>query len=296
MLFSFFNPFVLGYFILPAVVFGSLVGVVIYRKRETTIRKKVHNTAIIFAALVFLSFAFYTVYLILVSTNSTRILGIVNIPLSGLPLALFAYVVEWAIATLLLTRTWFNGNIDDHPTRLKMITLVILTLFVVVGVVECYRFTNIERVRAATRPDEIVKLYHSPLSGYDSVLLSAVAANENTLSDILGDLAKDNRLRILHNVARNPQTPMESLRLLYEHNSTNQNGDGYVAYDLAVNPSTPIDILLVLSKSEDEIVRSNLTFNPNLPADILCALREDSKQIVVMEAKRNLKQRDVACP
>ncbi|MFA5953920.1 MAG: hypothetical protein WC817_00065 [Patescibacteria group bacterium] len=296
MFLSFFNPFVLGCFILPALVFGSVVGVVIYRKREVAVRKKVHATALISAAFVFLAFVLYTVYLILVSTNSTRILGIVNIPLSGLPLALLAYLVEWAIATLLFARTILRGNIEDHSSRLRVVALIIVILFVVVAVVESYRFTNIEQVRATTSAAEIVRLYHSPLAAYDSVLISAVAANENTPSDILGDLAKDNRGRVLHNVARNPQTPIESLRFLYEHNSTNRNSDAYVAYDLAVNPSTPLDILILLSKSEDEIVRSNSTFNPNLPTDILCVLREDADRTVVSQAKSNLRQRNVVCP
>jgi hypothetical protein len=83
---------------------------------------------------------------------------------------------------------------------------------------------------------------------------------------------------------------------MYENQGSERFGDRYVAYDLAVNPSTPLDILLELSKSDDDVVRSNSTYNPNLPLEILCELSKEQKGVVSSQAKSNIKARGVACP
>ena len=43
----------------------------------------------------------------------------------------------------------------------------------------------------------------------------------------------------------------------------------------AKNPNTPADVLVALSKDEDEWVREEVARNPNTPADVLVALSKN---------------------
>lgn len=61
----------------------------------------------------------------------------------------------------------------------------------------------------------------------------------------------------------------------------------YVLYNLAANPSTPLDILEKLSKEEDERIRELVASNPSTPSEILSELAQDPSKSVVVNAVAN---------
>lgn len=53
---------------------------------------------------------------------------------------------------------------------------------------------------------------------------------------------------------------------------------------LASNPTTPIEILVSLSKDSDEDVRMAVAANPNTPVEVLIELCKDKEEDVVVSA------------
>ena len=68
--------------------------------------------------------------------------------------------------------------------------------------------------------------------------------------------------------AADKTTSSERLDSLAEENDA-------LARIIAKNPSAPVSLLRVLSRSEDEVTRKNLILNPISSYDILCELKDE---------------------
>jgi len=112
----------------------------------------------------------------------------------------------------------------------------------------------------------------------------AVAKNPHTPVEVLERLSKDkvNLVRAL--VATNPKTPSRILESLFSDEKIVRDG-------LSGNPSTPLNLLKVLSDDKDKMVRMRLAENPSATEDILNKLLKDSDKNISKASEVNLKQK-----
>jgi hypothetical protein len=114
----------------------------------------------------------------------------------------------------------------------------------------------------------------------------AVAKNPHTSSETLKKLSKDNINLVRALVATNSNTPIDTLKKLF-------NDEKIVRDGLSGNINTPLDILEVLSKDSDKMVRLRVSENDSVSNDILLEFLKDSDQNVVKSAKVHLDKRGV---
>lgn len=122
----------------------------------------------------------------------------------------------------------------------------------------------------------------------DANIREAVARNESTSPDVLNMLANDSSEYVRATVAENPNTPQETLeRLSYDESkairhsvaknpsitraiATELFADTEEVHEgLALNPSTPKEILDKLAKAVDEYIRIYVASNKNTAAETL---------------------------
>ncbi|MSQ54342.1 MAG: hypothetical protein EXR31_03130 [Betaproteobacteria bacterium] len=116
-------------------------------------------------------------------------------------------------------------------------------------------------------------------------VMRLVAGNANTDLTTLEKLAGTGNEYVLHDVLRNPRTP---LRLLQPHL---QSTHYLVEWALALNPNTPPVALERLSRSADYNTRLHLTWNPATPSPILEGLAKDANESVARNAGQALERR-----
>jgi hypothetical protein len=88
---------------------------------------------------------------------------------------------------------------------------------------------------------------------------------------------------IMSDVAENPHTPEQVLRVFSE----SKQQDPY----LAINPSTPPDILITLARSDDPLVRGHVAANLKVPQQVLEQLAHDKEEWIREWAAENLAKR-----
>ena len=98
---------------------------------------------------------------------------------------------------------------------------------------------------SATNDVEMIKTYFSDFGIKNVTIAQAIAFNNNTPSDILLELVKEDRY--LKNVLSNPNTPMDVLlpyAVLQEHGSFKNK------MSILANPNVSNELLEILSKDE----------------------------------------------
>jgi hypothetical protein len=91
--------------------------------------------------------------------------------------------------------------------------------------------------------------------------------------------------KVLHDVLRNPATPMKVLEPHFE--ST----DYLVEWGLALNPNTPTTVMERLSRSKNLYTRMNLSYNQATPPEILRRLAQDPDETLARNARQALERR-----
>ncbi|DAB32436.1 MAG TPA: hypothetical protein CFH79_03920 [Sulfurospirillum sp. UBA11407] len=102
----------------------------------------------------------------------------------------------------------------------------------------------------------------------------------STLSKILTKLSKSTDMATRWSVAKNPCTPIETLKEL-AHDKVN-----LVRALVATNPSSPKEILAKFF-SDEKIVRDGLSGNPSTPAKYLQILADDKDKMVRLRIATN---------
>ena len=100
------------------------------------------------------------------------------------------------------------------------------------------------------------------------------------------NLDPEERSDLFSQVAENPNTPIETLKLLAKDE------DWLVRSFVAINSSTPIETLNLLAGDENRYVRYGVAQNPNTPPEILNLLAKDEDVDIREYAEKNLKQRN----
>lgn len=150
-------------------------------------------------------------------------------------------------------------------------------------------------------PLEILsKIYYKKniSENWQDAIKSGLSNNINTASDILAELGqfdeKDHYqdLIILMGIAKNPNTPIATLKALSLHKNS------HVLIKLARNSKTPKDVLIYLSQDlrdvsfpyqGEEDINIELARNPNTPKDILIKfLKEKGNTSVILNFEDNI--------
>ena len=118
-------------------------------------------------------------------------------------------------------------------------------------------------------------------------VLRKLPYNKKTSPRILDVLSNDEDLNIISNIAENPNTPEHTLFKIFQM-CKEYIGQSF-EYNLALNPSLPVKLLVKLSKSRHTAVRCNVAGNPNTPKDILVKLANNSDKGVRYNAAKNLR-------
>lgn len=113
-----------------------------------------------------------------------------------------------------------------------------------------------------------------------SSLLEMVATNPNTPLEILHKLSNSDRDFIRSAVARNPSTPSGILRKL--------GGDKFsILYDISGNSNADEYTLRKLSKLEWTSLKLRVILNPSTPIELLIELSKDPLNLISDAAKRS---------
>lgn len=122
-------------------------------------------------------------------------------------------------------------------------------------------------------------------------VMRLVAAHPNTSAATLEYLAARPQAEyVLHDVLRNPKTPLRVLERHYDSTAY------LVEWGLALNPNTPGAVLDRLSKSANLYTRMNLTYNAATPPAILQRLTKDPDEILARNARHALERRAKRTP
>jgi hypothetical protein len=100
-----------------------------------------------------------------------------------------------------------------------------------------------------------------------------IASDINSSKETLLKLSNDKCYYVLSALGRNPSTPVEVLIKLSKHKSGSR-----VVWSVAGNPNTPITILIKLSKHKSCFVRQGVAKNISTPIDILIKLSKDKER------------------
>jgi hypothetical protein len=122
--------------------------------------------------------------------------------------------------------------------------------------------------RNPSTPKESLELF---AKSHNPNIRRAVALN-TAASSLLNDLAKDADESVLRAVAINPSTPIELLTLLLKND--------LVRLTVGLNTSTPVEVLRELARDEDEKVRLGVALNTSAPAQVLKELAQDENEVV----------------
>ena len=146
--------------------------------------------------------------------------------------------------------------------------------------------------RIASLPDDV---YYEAMGSFWNVLganrkglalMRLVTYNPNVSPATLERFATGPHAdKVLHDVLRNPATPMKVLEPHFE--ST----DYLVEWGLALNPNTPTTVMERLSRSKNLYTRMNLSYNQATPPEILRRLAQDPDETLARNAQQALERR-----
>lgn len=277
------NPVALLFAAVPLAGLGLIYGWVYFRVcRRREAEWIAARWALIASWLSLLGWTLYVLQAIALSQRGTAILGIITIPLTGIPLAIAVFAVAWGVSVVLLR--FFPSRKRERPRGRALVTawsIVLITTVLCVAHAHSVRLQGIARTEVSA--ESIGALYGHWWTRHDVRVLSELARNPHTSTEVLLELAAHHDPGVVYGVARNPGTPVAVLERLY--------ADPYNRTGLAVNPSTPVTMLHQLAHDEDQVVLVNLLFNPNVPTDVLEELAKDPRvsksAVAALERKRD---------
>ncbi len=199
--------------------------------------------------------------------------------LVALPVALGIFIIGWCLSVgIKAINAKVQKNQTDITKRQFALSIIIPTIVIISAALFFYRGSVIKKAESLkTSPKVLVELSNYPLLS----VRRAVARNPSTPAEALKRLFEErNAAGYRMNaeaLAKNPRTPPEILRTLYGEL------DKYfwLDYFIAQNPNTPEDILRVLASkpsSEQGGYIMGLASNPNLPKDLVDQLRKDESR------------------
>jgi hypothetical protein len=205
-------------------------------------------------------------------------------------LSFAAFLICWSVGVI---AAWARGSqlpVAADKWQLTRWRLLALSLLLATALMTCWILpAEIQRRRALdfeATPQLLRQIYADPRARNRSEVLAAVAANRNTPSDVLLDLAfaekpdydrpHRNLIALLEGpprsiwqlVACHPATPPEGLAHLAEI------GSGGVLEAVAFNPETPSATLIRFTGHSNPAILRSLVRNPRIPASSLERLAE----------------------
>lgn len=129
------------------------------------------------------------------------------------------------------------------------------------------------RALVAANPSVDLALFEILINDKEPAVRQYVASNPKTPHSILVKLKNDPDKNVQWNLPRNPNWTAAEIRQMYEVKATSP-------MIFASNPSTPIDILEELSKSDDYNVRTSLANNHSINETIVKRLSQDQRPSV----------------
>jgi hypothetical protein len=137
------------------------------------------------------------------------------------------------------------------------------------------------RSRVAENPNTPPELLAAMAQDSGETVRMAVAANPNTPLAILIAFARVDSSNIRESLGANPKTPSEVLSgiLAVEMEDPRTRANPWRLLNLARNPSTPVESLRLLSTQHAD-VRAAIARNPSCPSDLLATLARDKAKSV----------------
>ena len=177
--------------------------------------------------------------------------SILFIPFYVLCFMVFGYALGWSLATL-IQNTVGRTNPSQIFNRRLFLAILLLPAAAILMVYLSFKELNYRRLfSSSTPPDKLYELYrHASITHntHNTNVLRMLAENPICPSNMLRDLSRneDSYTRML--VARNLATQKDVLQsLAIDHNLS-------VKISVAMHPTTPIDVLITLSKHKNKNV------------------------------------------
>jgi hypothetical protein len=125
---------------------------------------------------------------------------------------------------------------------------------------------------------------------------AASGFNIGRLETILADGISSRDIELLARLAKNKNMPCDDLARLYDFCKPSigkiGRSESEILHELAKNPQTPPNILGLLADSEHSWMRSSVAANPNTSISTLRLLSEDKESFVRNYAKGRLRSRE----
>ena len=245
-------------------------------------------------------FLAYVSHLILQIRSSTAALGFLVLPVYGVIGGSIIFALTWAMAELIGCRTlWKKSTETINGWKFCLAALILLST---AGLLLNYVHSEFYVRKAGNRSasaEELKALWSRPGTQRDRFIVAALAKNRACPPDILlaiakidtpafrekhqsfRDLMKNDFYAAHRHVAQNPNTPVEALVLLSRSPSP------YVISDVARNVRTPIPTLVATSNHPDFIVPLALAGNRNTPPQVLMDLGKNANQYVRQQVAQN---------
>lgn len=118
-------------------------------------------------------------------------------------------------------------------------------------------------------------------TGYAINHLMMVAKNPNTPQELIRELYNSYQINlVINNIALNPNCPKDIMYDLAKVSYSDPEETVQLKCNLASNPSCPLDILEKLAIHKDQEVRVNVSYNSNITLDLLIKLINDEDEVV----------------
>ena len=234
-------------------------------------------------------------YAIATSRSSTAAIGYLFLPFYSLAVATVGFMIAWSILYLIRYVVDTRKGVPNHFSRIVLVVLAVLTLCLATlkGTQSVMRQRLLrEAASVVTHPLDLEEILAQAVSSHDLDVLALLARNPNTSIKNLtliydsckSHLSEFNPLEyvVFHALAQNRQTPRDILIALSKSQQST------VRLAVGTNPSTPSETLTELSTDKDHLVRYWLLSNPNIPKEILLQLASDPDELVQRHARQYL--------
>lgn len=163
-------------------------------------------------------------------------------------------------------------------------------IFLLEELISCnYEHNYAIQIKIAQNPNTPEYLLNHLSLHKENSVVAEVAGNPNTPSELLFELSKSNSRQVREKAFQNPSIPPEALRQYIK-------SDHYI-FDsdfcgIATNPSTPPDVLHILSQTDNKWVKIAVANNPNTSIETLAFLLTDTEPYIVQLSLANIKNND----